>query len=134
MRILVDTSIWSVVLRSEHNPKISAHLAELIRDGRVEIIGPIRQEILSGIRSEKQFEKLQRYLQAFPDIPLSTEDYVLAAQGFNQCRSKGIQGSHIDFLLCAAAQNHNLSIYTLDKDFGLYAAVIPILLYKFDSH
>lgn len=129
MRVLVDTSIWSAVLRSGQNPKISHHLAELIQDGRVEIIGPIRQEILSGIRSQKQFEKLEKYLQAFSDIPLTTDEYVLAAHCFNQCRSKGIQGSHIDFLICAAAQSHKLLIYTLDKDFSSYATVLPLLLY-----
>ena len=44
--------------------------------------------------------------------------------------SKGIQGSHIDFLICSVAQNYNLSIYTADKDFISYASVLPILLYK----
>jgi len=130
MKVLVDTSIWSLVLRSKKDTQASHHLTELIVEGRVEIIGPIRQEILSGIRIPKQFDQLKTYLDAFPDIPLTTEEYIVAAQSFNRCREKGIQGSHIDFLICAAAQNHNLSIYTADKDFLLYASILPILLYK----
>lgn len=130
MKVLVDTSIWSRVLRSKRNDNSSKLLAELIEEGRVEIIGPIRQEILSGIASEKQFEELKTYLEAFPDIQLSTEDYVAAAHSFNLCRRKGIQGSHIDFLICAVAQNHKLSIYTADNDFHFYASVLPILLYS----
>ena len=133
MRVLVDTSVWSKALRANHDSSNSHHLLELIEEGRVEIIGPIRQEILSGIRSEKQFKKLQNYLNAFPDILLTTEDYVLAAESFNRCRSKGIQGSHIDFLICAVAQTHNLCIYTLDQDFVSYATVLSILLYKNDK-
>ena len=130
MKALVDTSIWSVVLRSKQNIALSNQLSDLINDRRVEMIGPIRQEILSGIRLEKQFEKLKSYLSAFPDIPLTSDDYILAAQAFNRCRSKGIQGSHIDFLICSVAQNHNLSIFTLDKDFLSYASVLPILLFN----
>jgi predicted nucleic acid-binding protein len=132
MKTLVDTSIWSAVFRTKKDIIISNQLSDLINDRRVEIIGPIRQEILSGIRFEKQFEKLKSYLRAFPDIPLTSEDYILAAQAFNRCRSKGIQGSHIDFLICSVAQNHNLSIFTLDKDFLSYASVLPILLFNME--
>ena len=129
MKVLVDTSVWSLVLRSRHDNYVH-QLTELIKEGRVEIIGPIRQEILSGVRFQKQFDQLKTYLDAFPDIPLTTDEYVVAAQSFNKCRQKGIQGSHIDFLICAVAQNHNLSIYTADKDFLLYASVLPIQMYK----
>jgi predicted nucleic acid-binding protein len=45
------------------------------------------------------------------------------------CRKKGIQGSHIDFLICAVAELHEMSIFTLDKDFIRYATVLPIKLY-----
>jgi predicted nucleic acid-binding protein len=54
MKTLVDTSIWSAVLRSKQDMNLSNQLSDLINDRRVEMIGPIRQEILSGIRSEKQ--------------------------------------------------------------------------------
>ena len=49
MRVLVDTCVWSAVLR-RRNPdtELTARLKGLISDGRVFIIGPIRQEILSG--------------------------------------------------------------------------------------
>jgi hypothetical protein len=62
----------------------------MIQDHRVQMIGPIRQEILSGIRNESQFKKLQNHLESFPDLPAITEDYVTAAKYFNRCRSKGI--------------------------------------------
>jgi predicted nucleic acid-binding protein len=94
------------------------------------MIGPIRQEILSGISSESQFKKLQKYLESFPDIPILTEDYILAAQFFNHCRSKGIQGSNTDFLICAVAVRNKYSIYTTDKDFELFSKHIQIVLHK----
>ena len=77
-------------------------------DSRALIIGPIRQEILSGIKDEAQFEKLKNSLQPFDDNPISPMEYELAARLNNQCRSKGIQGSHIDFLICAVAINNSM--------------------------
>ena len=49
MKVLVDTSIWSLSLRrdSKQNQEYKAELSELIKEVRVQIIGPIRQEILS---------------------------------------------------------------------------------------
>lgn len=54
MRVLVDTCVWSDALRKVNfkaDDPIVKELKELIREGRVQMIGPIRQEILSGIRS-----------------------------------------------------------------------------------
>ena len=44
-----------------------------------------------------------------------------AAECYNICRSAGIQGSHIDFLICAFAERENAPIFTTDKDFFHYA-------------
>lgn len=96
----------------------------------MQIIGPIRQEILSGIRDETQFKELEARLNAFPDLPISAEDHVTAARYFNLCRGKGIQGSNTDFLICAVAVRHRLAIFTTDKDFALYAKHLPIVLHR----
>lgn len=94
------------------------------------MIGPIRQEILSGIRSESQFDNLKKHLESFTDLPILTEDYVEAARYFNLCRSKGIQGSNADFLICSVSVQNELPIYTIDKDFELFAKHIPLRLHK----
>lgn len=131
MRVLVDTSVWSLALRrSEHarNPE-AAELRRLIGAHVVAIIGPIRQEILSGVRDQVQFESLKTHLAAFPDLPLHEEDYVTAASFYNLCRAKGIQGSNTDFLICAAAVRHELSVFTTDGDFPQFAKCLPIVLH-----
>jgi hypothetical protein len=132
MRVLVDTSIWSEALR--RTKRVENHVVRefrsLIMEHRVDIIGPIRQEILSGLREEAQFEKLEKHLAAFPDLPLNREDYVTAAKFYNTCRAKGVQGSSIDFLICAASVRRQIAIYTTDKDFPLFAKYLPIVLYQ----
>ena len=132
MKVIVDTSVWSLALRRDGGPPPAPvqELRHLINDHRVQMIGPIRQEILSGIRSESQFRKLRKHLEGFPNLPIYTEDYVTAARFFNLCRSKGIQGSNTDFLICAVAARNRFSIYTTDNDFELFTKHIQIVLHR----
>jgi len=132
VKVLVDSSVWSVVLRRSKQTVsgLTQQLRDLIADHRVEIIGPIRQEILSGIRYEDKLRKVDTYLSPFLDIPIIKEDYVTAARFFNLCRSKGIQGSNTDFLICAVALRNRLAIFTKDKDFLHFAKYLPIVLYE----
>jgi predicted nucleic acid-binding protein len=102
----------------------------LILDHQVKIIGPIRQELLSGIRVRSQFDRLRNYLSAFPDTAITTDDYVSAARFFNLCRSKGVQGSNTDFLICAVAVRNKFPIFTTDKDFEHFSAHLPIILHE----
>ena len=132
MKVIVDTSVWSLALRRGRQGAVAPvqELRNLIQDHRVEMIGPIRQEILSGIRSESQFQKLQKHLKSFPDLPILTEDYVTAARFFNLCRSKKVQGSNTDFLICAVAVRNKFSVYTTDKDFELFSKHLHVALHR----
>ena len=131
MKVLVDTCIWSGVLRHKNpDSELTNKLKDLITDGRVSIIGPIRQEILSGISNVRQFQKLKKILSSFDDIPLETGHFEKAAEFSNICRRKGIQGSTIDFLICAVAHLENLRIFTTDSDFENYSKSLPIELVK----
>jgi len=131
VNVLVDTSIWSLALRRAKRVDDAApkELAELIREGRVVMLGPVRQELLSGIKIKAQFDLLRGHLQSFPDLELETADYEEAASAFNRCRERGIQGSNTDFLICATALRRDLAIYTTDSDFKHYGRVLKIALH-----
>src|ERR1039457_3721121 len=45
-----------------------------VNQGLVEIIGPIRQEILSGIRGPSKFDVVKDRLRAFPDLEIGTDE------------------------------------------------------------
>jgi predicted nucleic acid-binding protein len=131
MKILVDTCIWSYALRHK-NPdlEIETILKEIIKDGRLVIIGPIRQEILSGISKETQFEFLKELLSPFEDVPLTSNHFIKAAEFSNMCMKKGIQGSNTDLLICSIAYLENLEIFTTDLDFNKYKKYLPIKLFE----
>jgi len=130
MKILADTSVWSLALRRKKQNDVANALSELILASLIVMIGPIRQELLSGISDNDIFLRLKAALEPFDDLPTVTADYETAAQYYNICRSNGVQGSHIDFLICAVAVNNNLLIYTTDQDFLLFSGYLPIRLYN----
>ena len=131
MNVLVDTSVWSLALRRRGQggsaPLVDL-LSDLIRDGRVVMMGAVRQELLSGVRTQAQFDSLRDHLRAFPDVELETEDFEDAASFSNRCRAKGVQGSSVDLLICAVAARRELAVLTTDNDFKHYARLLPIKL------
>ncbi len=132
MKILVDTPIWSYAFRSQ-NEKYQNEIRELIsliKDQRTIIIGPIRQEILSGYSDLIKFQKMREKLSYFENTSINDSDYEVAAEFSNTCRRNGIQGSHIDCLICAVSSRLKVSIFTTDKNFTLYQKIVPIELYK----
>lgn len=131
MRVLVDTGVWSLALRRKQfseDPAVPA-LRQLIHEGRAHLIGPIRQEVLSGIRERAQFERLRDHLRQFPDLPVETADHERAAEFFNVCRAHGIQGSNTDFMICAVAHRCGMPIFSTDGDFPLFVPHLPIQLH-----
>ena len=117
MKVLVDTSIVLTLRRagatSKEDQSLVYELNELISEVRVALIGPIRQELLSGISSQAQFEALKEKLRAFEDLPLTRLDYEHAAEFYNTCRKSGIQGSQVDFLICAVAEGRGVPRFLL---------------------
>ena len=132
MKIIIDTCVWSLALRRNAplNNEYISELKELIKEVRVQLIGPVRQELLSGIKLKNQFDLLKGHLKAYDDLELEREDYELAAEFFNTARKKGIQGSNTDFLICAISTIHDMPILTTDKDFTNFQAVLPIKLHN----
>lgn len=133
MKVLVDTSVWSLALRRRERlgqeQAVVDVLTELVRDLQVIMMGPIRQEILSGVSQQATFASLQSRLSVFSDHPIQTADYERAAEFYNICRRSGIQGSHVDYLICAVAYAQGFQIFTLDLDFEHYQTLLPISLF-----
>ncbi len=135
MNALVDTSVWSLAYRrgeADLNPderKLLAELAELIREMRVRVIGPVCQELLSGIRDRKRLDLIWRDMCSFDEEPLALRDYKRGADISNELRSKGITGTLVDCLICAVAMDRGYSVFTTDVDFRHYAKHIPLRIH-----
>ena len=135
MNVIVDTSVWSLSLRRKPEDLNSAErsitneLAELIKEGRAVILGVIRQDLLSGIRMDEQYEKLKTFLRGFPDEPIEIADHEAAAKASNYCRGRGVTLHIVDVLICAVASRSNSAIFTTDPDFQNYAKLLSVRLH-----
>ncbi len=130
MSVLVDSSVWSLALRRSRPPSPHADaLTKLVRTGNALLLGIVRQEVLSGIPDLVRFERLRDELRNLPDHPVTSFHYETAAEFFNRCRRHGVQGTTVDFLICAVAALEDLEIYTTDRDFQLFAKHLPIKLF-----
>ncbi len=121
MKLLVDTSVWSLALRrkdtaglSPEEQRLRSELAQAIQEGRVAMIGMIRQELLSGIKEEAQYKKVKAALDAFLDEPIETADYEYAARLYNECRSRGCEAGTVDRLICAVALRRSWEVLSSD--------------------
>jgi predicted nucleic acid-binding protein len=121
MKLLVDTSVWSLALRRRTSVKLSPNesrlvklLTEAIADGRVAMIGPIRQELLSGIKESTQLEKVKKALEPFQDEAIATIDYEEAARLYNLCRSHGVECGPVDILICTVAWRRKWNVLAND--------------------
>lgn len=134
--VLIDTPVWSLALRrravslSGADQLLTQQLYEVIEQRRAVLLGPVRQEILSGIREESQFRRIRDYLRAFPDFGLDSLDYEEAARISNDCRRTGIATSAIDMLICAVCFRNDWQVFTTDRDFERYHRVARIRLLK----
>jgi predicted nucleic acid-binding protein len=136
MRILIDTPVWSLALRRKtadlapSERQVMQLLHQIVDEGRAQLLGSVRQELLSGLREHAQFRRLRDYLRDFPDTVLVTEDYEEAARASNECRKAGIASTPVDMLICAVSLHHGWQIFSTDRDFSHYAAVLPIQLFS----
>ncbi len=129
--VIVDSNVWSEAFRKKgKKSRFVSSLQRLIEKEEILIIGPIRQEVLSGIKEKVHFEKIKAALRAFPNQTIDDSIFELAASFFNLCRAKGIQGSHTDYLICACGVAWKVGIFTKDRDFSGYAKYLPIELIK----
>ncbi|HUO08033.1 MAG TPA: PIN domain-containing protein [Phycisphaerae bacterium] len=135
--ILIDTSVWSLGLRRRRrdlNPvEVRAYYAweTLLNRGEASIIGPVRQEVLSGISSRPKFDALASRLALIDDLHLPRDAFIRAAEFYNICKSHGITPETVDMTICAAADLHGTPIFTTDPDFPQYAQHLPISLFRF---
>jgi len=131
MRVLVDTSVWSLALRkkgpSAHTTveKLTSLLQE---DEDVVLTGMILQEILQAFRSDSSFRRVARHLEPFPLLELERRDFIAAASLHRDCVSTGVSVSTADCRIAAAAIRHDCLLLTADKDFERIARLSALKL------
>lgn len=118
---LVDSSAWILALRRDYDITARKKLEDLLIRNRVAIIGIICLELLGGVRTKKEFERLQKRLEALYTIPLLRLEWNNAAELAFKLRRKGKTIPYTDILIGSVALHHNLNLLHADRHFDLIA-------------
>lgn len=131
MITIVDTSVWSIALRrskrdSEPEPAMVA-LRTIVTEGQpLALPGIVLQELMSGVRSEAEFDRLREVLSPFDVVHATEEHHMEAGRIFTRCRAKGIASSAPDALIAATAIVEGGKLLTCDRDFALIATAVEL--------
>jgi predicted nucleic acid-binding protein len=131
--ILVDTSVMIDYLTGNENDAM--YKFQYILDNNIPFgINPfIYQEVLQGVRTEKDFNKVKKYLdtQRFYSLKDEKESFASAAKIYFRCRKKGITvNSTIDCLIAQTTIENNLYLLHNDSDFDNIAKVTDLKVFN----
>lgn len=131
MRVLVDTSVWSLALRRggpAEDPAV-VRLQEFLDSGEDLFLSSlILQEILQAFRSEAMASRVASHLEPFPLLPAVAEISLAAASLYKLCKEKGLGASTIDCHIAASAIENGCQLLTTDRDFAQMTTVSPLRL------
>ena len=133
--ILLDTSVLSLAFRrragGEQESQVAATLRRLVaRDAPMGVPGIVLQELLSGVRTAQEFDRLNGLMGGFPLVMARREDHVAAARIANACARKGVPTSTVDCLIAALAVSRKAALFTLDTDFSRMAPHCGLTLFR----
>lgn len=130
--IVVDTSIWIDVINAVDSPG-AVRCRELIRDGApVALTDVVFTEVLQGMPSERDANRLETELRGFPVLTLDPlDDFALAATLYRKARRAGITLSNaIDCLIAAPCVRTGAPILHADADFDRLASCTPLRVFE----
>ncbi len=131
--VLVDTSVMIGYLQGAENDAMLRFQYVLDNNIPFGINSLIYQETLQGVKTEKDFERVKKYLdtQRFYSLKDDKESYAAAAKIFFRCRKKGLTiGSTIDCVIAQTAIENNLLLLHNDSDFDNIAKISGLKIFN----
>ena len=113
--MIVDTSVWIAFFRGKQ--PFAGELSTLVEAGQVYITGIVTAEILQGIKSLQERERISEAITVVPDLEITNQIWAKTGLMSATLRQQGITLPLTDTALAVLALEHNLSLFTLDKHF-----------------
>jgi len=121
----VDTSVWIPYFR-DGGSELSGRLDGLIDDDRVHINGIVLVELLTGARSEAEFDRLASALAGLKFVPSDAGSSRSAGRNGCALRRKGISVPLSDVIIATDCIDRGLVLIENDRHFGAIAAHLPL--------
>lgn len=127
--MLVDTSAWIQFFKQPES-KHKVFVRNLLTQQQTVHTCPIiYQEVLQGIRDDKEFRRIRANFSTY-DFLLFSDSIIAAEEAamlYRQCRKKGVTvRKAIDCLIAHYALHFNVPLLHNDRDFDQIAKIFPI--------
>ena len=128
---LVDTSAWILALRKDFSPEVKERIDHLLKENAIITTGMVKLEILGGTKTENEFQRLKRRLDALDSVELDTSLWERSYDLAFKLRRKGITVPYTDILIAACALKTESTVVHADAHFDLMAGHISLKVESF---
>lgn len=115
---LVDTSIWVDFFRGK-SEAIKNRVLDLVANNRVYYNGIVISELLTGAKSQKQFDFIIDNFSGLNYLEMDKDFFVYSSRIIYQLKRSGLTLPMSDVFIAAHAKQNNLIVFSKDKHFEL---------------
>lgn len=113
--IVVDSSVWIGFFRNESSREKELLKGALRSYNRVALCGPVFQEVLQGIRDEREYKIQRLRFSKFPYLEATRRTWSRAASLYRTMRKRGFTLGPFDTVIAAVCLENDISLLTLDR-------------------
>ena len=118
---LIDTSAWILALRKGVSSRAMYEVDRRIADNQATTTGIIMLELLSGTRTEREYQELKEDLEALIHLETTYKTWERASHLAYELRRKGLTVPATDVLIMTVAVESGCSLLHADHHFDLMA-------------
>ena len=115
--VLVDTSSWIHMLRTDGDTTVRERVESLLEAGTACWCPMIRLELWNGARGDRDKKALRDFERILPELPITEEVWDVAYVLAKKARAAGATVPGSDVLIAACAQFHDVPLEHSDSDF-----------------
>ncbi len=115
--VLVDTSSWIHMLRTDGDKTVRNRVEALLQAGTACWCPMVRLELWNGARGDRDKKALRDFERRLPELPITTEVWSLAYALAEKGRNAGNTTPGADILIAACARFHYVPLDHSDSDF-----------------
>jgi predicted nucleic acid-binding protein len=114
--VLADTCAWIDFFNARPTP-LAAALERLLLQGEVFTCGIVQFELVQGVRSDREEKALLDAFRAVTHLEMTASLWGKAGRLSGRLRKQGATLPFSDILIATLAQEHDLTILTVDRHF-----------------
>jgi predicted nucleic acid-binding protein len=124
---LVDTSLWTCLIRRRGHEAEREQVRALMLSGRAAWCDPVRLELWRGVNSDYDREMLTLLAREVPLLPVDADTWRLACRLADVGRRKGWRFPSQDLLIFGCAHQHGVTVLSRDQHYEQLVQLLPLL-------